>query len=30
MYLLENKPDLVIGTTSLDSFAKEHGIPSIY
>ncbi|NTV99499.1 MAG: chlorophyllide a reductase subunit Y, partial [Chlorobiaceae bacterium] len=23
-------PDLVIGTTSLDSFAKEHGIPAIY
>ncbi|HHE32075.1 MAG TPA: chlorophyllide a reductase subunit Y [Chlorobaculum parvum] len=26
----EHKPDLVIGTTSLDSFAKEHGIPAIY
>jgi chlorophyllide a reductase subunit Y len=28
--VLEHKPDLVIGTTSLDSFAKEHGIPAIY
>ncbi|NTW82690.1 MAG: chlorophyllide a reductase subunit Y [Chlorobiaceae bacterium] len=24
------EPDLVIGTTSLDSFAKERGIPAIY
>lgn len=24
------QPDLVIGTTSLDSFAKEQGIPAIY
>ena len=23
-------PDLVIGTTALDSFAKERGIPAIY
>ena len=28
--VLEHKPDLVIGTTSLDSFAKEQGIPAIY
>ncbi len=26
----EYEPDLVIGTTSLDSFAKERGIPAIY
>jgi chlorophyllide a reductase subunit Y len=26
----EYAPDLVIGTTSLDSFAKERGIPAIY
>lgn len=26
----EHAPDLVIGTTSLDSFAKERGIPAIY
>ncbi|NTU44862.1 MAG: chlorophyllide a reductase subunit Y [Chlorobiaceae bacterium] len=26
----EYHPDLVIGTTSLDSFAKERGIPAIY
>lgn len=25
-----HRPDLVIGTTSLDSFAKERGIPAIY
>ncbi|MEI6847260.1 MAG: chlorophyllide a reductase subunit Y [Chlorobiaceae bacterium] len=28
--VLDYKPDLVIGTTSLDSFAKEQGIPAIY
>ncbi|MEI8185117.1 MAG: chlorophyllide a reductase subunit Y [Chlorobiaceae bacterium] len=28
--VLDYKPDLVIGTTSLDSFAKERGIPAIY
>jgi chlorophyllide a reductase subunit Y len=28
--VLEHRPDLVIGTTSLDSFAKELGIPAIY
>ncbi|MEI8031956.1 MAG: chlorophyllide a reductase subunit Y [Chlorobiaceae bacterium] len=28
--VIEHKPDLVIGTTSLDSFAKERGIPAIY
>ncbi|UZJ38056.1 MULTISPECIES: chlorophyllide a reductase subunit Y [unclassified Prosthecochloris] len=28
--VLEYEPDLVIGTTSLDSFAKERGIPAIY
>ena len=28
--VLEHEPDLVIGTTSLDSFAKERGIPAIY
>lgn len=28
--VLEHHPDLVIGTTSLDSFAKELGIPAIY
>lgn len=26
----EHHPDLVIGTTSLDSYAKEQGIPAIY
>lgn len=28
--VIEYEPDLVIGTTSLDSFAKERGIPAIY
>jgi chlorophyllide a reductase subunit Y len=28
--VVDYNPDLVIGTTSLDSFAKERGIPSIY
>lgn len=28
--VVEYQPDLVIGTTSLDSFAKEQGIPAIY
>ncbi|NMW19871.1 MAG: chlorophyllide a reductase subunit Y [Chlorobiaceae bacterium] len=28
--ILDYEPDLVIGTTSLDSFAKERGIPAIY
>ncbi|MCF8216102.1 MAG: chlorophyllide a reductase subunit Y [Chlorobium sp.] len=28
--VMRYKPDLVIGTTSLDSFAKEQGIPAIY
>jgi chlorophyllide a reductase subunit Y len=28
--VLKHRPDLVIGTTSLDSFAKELGIPAIY
>ena len=28
--VLKYEPDLVIGTTSLDSFAKERGIPAIY
>ena len=28
--VLEHHPDLVIGTTALDSFAKEQGIPAIY
>jgi chlorophyllide a reductase subunit Y len=28
--VLRHKPDLVIGTTALDSFAKELGIPAIY
>jgi len=28
--VLDYEPDLVIGTTSLDSFAKERGIPAIY
>jgi chlorophyllide a reductase subunit Y len=28
--MFEHHPDLVIDTTSLDSFAKEHGIPAIY
>ncbi|NTW51757.1 MAG: chlorophyllide a reductase subunit Y, partial [Chlorobiaceae bacterium] len=28
--VLKYRPDLVIGTTSLDSFAKELGIPAIY
>jgi len=28
--VMRYKPDLVIGTTSLDSFAKERGIPAIY
>ncbi len=28
--VVDYKPDLVIGTTSLDSFAKERGIPAIY
>ena len=28
--VVEYEPDLVIGTTSLDSFAKERGIPAIY
>ncbi len=28
--VLQYGPDLVIGTTSLDSFAKEQGIPAIY
>ena len=28
--VLDYEPDLVIGTTSLDSFAKEQGIPAIY
>ncbi len=28
--VIRYKPDLVIGTTSLDSFAKERGIPAIY
>jgi chlorophyllide a reductase subunit Y len=28
--VLHYQPDLVIGTTALDSFAKERGIPAIY
>ena len=28
--VLKYSPDLVIGTTALDSFAKEQGIPAIY
>jgi len=28
--VLEHNPDLVIGTTSLDSYVKEMGIPAIY
>ncbi len=28
--VLRYRPDLVIGTTALDSFAKERGIPAIY
>jgi len=28
--VLKYSPDLVIGTTALDSFAKERGIPAIY
>lgn len=28
--VIKYEPDLVIGTTSLDSFAKERGIPAIY
>ena len=28
--VVDYAPDLVIGTTSLDSFAKERGIPAIY
>ena len=28
--VVDYEPDLVIGTTSLDSFAKERGIPAIY
>jgi chlorophyllide a reductase subunit Y len=28
--VLRYRPDLVIGTTALDSFAKEQGIPAIY
>lgn len=28
--VLDYSPDLVIGTTALDSFAKERGIPAIY
>lgn len=28
--VMRYRPDLVIGTTSLDSFAKEQGIPAIY
>ena len=28
--VVDYQPDLVIGTTSLDSFAKERGIPAIY
>lgn len=28
--VLQHRPDLVIGTTALDSFAKERGIPAIY
>ena len=28
--VIDYEPDLVIGTTSLDSFAKERGIPAIY
>jgi 3,8-divinyl chlorophyllide a/chlorophyllide a reductase subunit Y len=28
--VVDYHPDLVIGTTSLDSFAKERGIPAIY
>ena len=28
--VMKYEPDLVIGTTSLDSFAKERGIPAIY
>ncbi len=28
--VVKYEPDLVIGTTSLDSFAKERGIPAIY
>nr|WP_041468784.1 chlorophyllide a reductase subunit Y [Chloroherpeton thalassium] len=28
--VLEHKPDLVIGTTSLDSYVKEMGIPAVY
>jgi chlorophyllide a reductase subunit Y len=28
--VIDYDPDLVIGTTSLDSFAKERGIPAIY
>jgi len=28
--VIDYEPDLVIGTTSLDSFAKEKGIPAIY
>ena len=28
--VLQHHPDLVIGTTALDSFVKEQGIPAIY
>jgi chlorophyllide a reductase subunit Y len=28
--VMKYRPDLVIGTTALDSFAKERGIPAIY
>ncbi len=28
--ILEHKPDLVVGTTSLDSYVKELGIPAVY
>lgn len=28
--VLQHKPDLVIGTTSLDSYVKELGIPAVY
>ncbi len=28
--VVQYEPDIVIGTTSLDSFAKERGIPAIY
>ncbi|MCS6989453.1 MAG: chlorophyllide a reductase subunit Y [Chloroherpetonaceae bacterium] len=28
--VLKHKPDLVLGTTSLDSYVKEQGIPAVY